>query len=150
MRPVAENKQTLKCNQTKLCSMACVHCCCDMRAHYCFTHLPPSLFLSRLLKVSQSFISCSFRYLVNSLKSKQPSLFWSPDDTISCRMETSKVKSGRRAHHTPALVLLILFKKKNNPSKKRKQPKQNSCLFLFYPQVNKVRYFNRHQLLNRD
>lgn len=132
MRPVAENKQTLKCNQTKLCSMACVHCCCDMRAHYCFTHLPPSLFLSRLLKVSQSFISCSFRYLVNSLKSKQPSLFWSPDDTISCRMETSKVKSGRRAHHTPALVLLILVKKKKTIQVKRENSQNRIAASSFF------------------
>lgn len=44
----------------------------------------PSLFLSKLLNVSRSFFSCSFRYFVNSLKSRLPSLFLSPDDTIFC------------------------------------------------------------------
>lgn len=44
----------------------------------------PSLFLSKLLNVKRSFFSCSFRYLLNSLKSSPPSLFSSPDDTIFC------------------------------------------------------------------
>lgn len=45
----------------------------------------PSLFLSKLLKVSFSFFSCSFRYLLNSLKSSPSFLSWSPDEIIFCR-----------------------------------------------------------------
>lgn len=49
------------------------------------SHSLPSSFLSRLLNVSRSFFSWSFRYFVNSPKSRLPSLFLSPDDTIFCR-----------------------------------------------------------------
>lgn len=45
----------------------------------------PSLFLSKLLKVSFSFFSCSLRYLENSLKSSPSFLSWSPDEMIFCR-----------------------------------------------------------------
>lgn len=51
------------------------------------THFLPSLFLSRPLNVSRNFFSCSFRYLVNSLKSRLPSLLWSPDNRIFCKDE---------------------------------------------------------------
>lgn len=45
----------------------------------------PSLFLSKLLKVSFSFFSCSLRYLENSLKSSPSFLSWSPEEMIFCR-----------------------------------------------------------------
>lgn len=53
-------------------------------------YILPSSFLSRLLNVRRSFFSWSFRYLENSLKSRLPSLFWSPEDTIFCKREVSK------------------------------------------------------------
>lgn len=48
----------------------------------------PSLFLSRLLKVSWSFFSCSLRYFENSSKSSPSSLSVSPEATIFCQRAT--------------------------------------------------------------
>lgn len=87
------------------------------RARYCDSEaapgsLLPSLFRSRLLNVSRSFFSCSFRYWLNSLKSRLPSLFWSPDDTIFCREDSQAVhlrhaRTQTHAHaHAHALLLM--------------------------------------------
>lgn len=64
------------------------------------------MFLSKLLKVSRNFFSCSFRYLVNSLKSIPSSLFWSAEDTIFWRKRRRIVKflhMTQHVHLSPAV-----------------------------------------------
>lgn len=65
----------------------------------------PSLFLSKLLKVSFSFFSCSCRYLLNSAKSSPSSWSLSPEEIIFWGETVYYPPCTLRSHH---LLLLLL------------------------------------------